>query len=283
MWVQRSNFGRDNVFTFQIHEEKYNFHLHIHQYVELTLVLDGELRISVDGGEDEIAKAGDFILIFPFQSHKYSSDKVNKFVIYTFSPSLISDFFLLTAGRVGRNAVFHADNATTELFKSKIIKGNDLNYYSIRACLYAMLGDFTKRVELRNRSNDSGILQNLVTYINEHYKEPLTLEEVAKAVGYSKSYLSHCIKSSFSFGFPTLLACIRCEAAKTLILETTKTSLEISEECGFGCERSFNRQFGAITGMSPGKYKKTSKMTVINKAFFPQGEQHGLAFAAKPR
>lgn len=265
MRVQRSNFGMDNAFTYQLHEEKYNFHLHIHQFVELTLVLRGELEVSVAGRAPEVARAGDFILIFPFQTHKYSSDIVNKFVIYTFSPSLMSDFISSLGGKVGERAVFRASDSTYNLFTAKLIDGEDFGIFSVRSCLYAMASDFTREVSLLDSSSDNGALEKLVSYMNENYSGSIPLVTAAKDIGYSANYLSHCIKRSFSFGYPTLLACIRIEKAKPLVIEGNKTSLEISLECGFGSERTFNRQFKQITGLTPGEYKKTNKMTVINK------------------
>ena len=265
MKIQRSNFGMDNSFSYQMHEEKYNFHMHIHQFVELTLVIDGELSVTVGGGEQETARAGDFILIFPFQMHKYSSKRVNKFVIYTFSPSMIADYLTVNKGKIGSKSVFKADNSTFDLFLTRLVKNEDYSLYSIRSCLYAMLSDFSKEVELCNTKIESGPLEKMVAYINENYTMAISLEDVAKAIGYSANYLSHCIKKRFSFGFPTLLSCIRIERAKTLLSETKKTSLEIAFECGFGSERNFNRQFKNITGMTAQQYKKSNDVTVIDK------------------
>lgn len=265
MKIQRTNFGMDNAFGYEMHEEKYNFHVHLHQFVELTLVLDGELSVTVGAGEKETAKAGEFILIFPFQMHKYSSDRINKFVIYTFSPSLISDYLAFAKGKIGEKAVFKADKSTIDLFVSRLITGEDYSLYSIRSCLYAMLSDFSKQVELKDNKNDNGAIEKMIAYINENYTLPISLDDVAKKIGYSANYLSHCIKKRFSFGYTTLLSCIRIERAKTLLSETKKSSLEISLECGFGSERNFNRQFKNITGMTPKKYKKSNEVTVINK------------------
>lgn len=265
MKIQHTNFGMDNTFSYQMHEEKYNFHPHIHQFIELTLVIDGELSVTVGSGEAECARAGDFILIFPFQMHKYTSERVNKFVIYTFSPSLISDYLSFAKGKVGERSVFKADKSTMDLFVSRLISGEDYSVYTIRSCLYAMLSDFSKQVKLRDNKNDNGAIEKMVAYMNENYTLPISLEDVAKEIGYSANYLSHCIKKRFSFGYTTLLSCIRIEMAKTLLSETKKSSLEIAFECGFGSERNFNRQFKNITGTTPKKYKKSNDITVINK------------------
>ena len=265
MNIQRSNFGMDNAFSYQLHEEKYNFHMHIHQFVELTLVLDGELSVTVGSGATETARAGDFILIFPFQMHQYSSEQINKFVIYTFSPSFISDYLTSAKGKIGQRNVFKADSTTYDLFVSRLLGSEDYSLYSIRSCLYAMLSDFSKQVELRDVKSDTGALEKMVSYMNKNYTMPISLETVAKEIGYSANYLSHCIKKRFSFGFPTLLSCIRIEKAKTLLSETKKSSLEIAFECGFGSERNFNRQFKNITGLTAKGYKKSGEVTVINK------------------
>ena len=92
--------------------------------------------------------------------------------------------------------------------------------------------------------------------MNKNYTMPISLETVAKEIGYSANYLSHCIKKRFSFGFPTLLSCIRIEKAKTLLSETKKSSLEIAFECGFGSERNFNRQFKKRYGVTPREYRQ---------------------------
>ena len=101
--------------------------------------------------------------------------------------------------------------------------------------------------------------------MNENCTSQISLEDVAREIGYSANYLSHCIKKRFSFGYPTLLSCIRIEGAKTLLSETKKSSLEIALECGFGSERNFNRQFKNITGLTPKQYKKSNSVTVIDK------------------
>lgn len=248
-----------------MHEEKYNFHLHIHQFVELTLVLEGELCVSVSGREPEVARKGDFILIFPFQSHKYSSSRVNKFVIYTFSPHFISELLSFLDGRVGDGAVFRASDSTFRLFEDKLIANGDYSIFTIMSCLYAMASDFLGQANLVSVTLESDLIEKLVACVNKNYSRELSLEAVAKEIGYSANYLSHCIKRSFTFGYPTLLACVRIEHAKPLIMEGKKTSLEISLECGFGSERSFNRQFKEITGLTPREYRKSNRLNVINR------------------
>ena len=262
MEIQKANFGTSNTFDYELHEEQYNFHLHIHQFVELTLVLEGELFVSIGGCKPERAVAGDFIFMLPFQSHKYSSKVRSKFIIYTFSPSLIGGFLRSLGGMVGERAVFRADDITYRLFTERMLKGEDYSFNTVSAALMLMLSDFERQVPLVQGRKERGVLEKMTAYLNANFADHLPLEDVAKAIGYSVNYLSHNIKSAFGFGYPRLLACIRVEHAKALLLEGKKSSIEIAMECGFGSERSFHRQFREICGVSPKTYKKESAMVV---------------------
>ncbi|MBR2432515.1 MAG: cupin domain-containing protein, partial [Clostridia bacterium] len=125
MDIQLFNFGLDNAFTFHHHERVYCFHEHMHQYAELVLVDEGEITVTVNGKE-ELAVAGDFIFIFPFQPHRYRSKEKNVLEMYTFSPSLLSRFFDTNRDMMGERAVFHASECSKSVFRSKLIDNKEL-------------------------------------------------------------------------------------------------------------------------------------------------------------
>ena len=266
MHVQKSNFGKAKLFQYQLFRGKYNFKMHIHQLIELVLVLKGRINVVVGDGEQETAEPGDFILILPFQRHQYESTEDNTIMIYTFSPTLVPSFVKSLEGKVGKRAVFKGHPSTVALFKSQLIEREDFAQYRIKSCLYAAIADFLENVPLCNPTKENSAIEKMIAYTNEHFSEPITLASVAKKIGYSSNYLSHNVKKIFSFGFPTLLAYIRVESAKTLITESDKSSLEISLECGFGSERTFNRQFKNITGMTPREYKRSSELVIVDKS-----------------
>ena len=258
----------DGVFRYEPHDERhYNFPQHMHHFAELTLMLDGELVISV-GERQERLKSGQFAFFHPFQVHGYSSSGIkSRFVIYTFSPSLIADFLRETEGKTGSGNVFDADASTLALLDSKLIRKKDLSVYGIRACLYSVLSDYTRQISLTDNVTDSGALEKTVKYMNEHSGEQLPIGEVAHAVGYSANYLSHLISKFFGFNYCSLLALLRVERAKLLLRSSSDTVLNIAIECGFGSERSFHRQFRRITGRSPKEYRLVEQLQVIELKF----------------
>ena len=262
--TQSSNFGRGTAFSHHRHVERYALPMHIHQFAEMVFIRDGEIFVVTDG-KTQRAVGGDFIFIQPFRPHRYFSNTVSDFTVYTFSPSLIADFLDMNAGRVGETVVFAASEASKMLFEKRFFEAEDYSPYSIKSCIASMLCDYTSSVRMVNDEGENRhALIKLIEYLTHSLSENPSLPTAASAIGYSANYLSHVIKKSLGFGYLSLLGLLRVEEAKSLLESTKKTSLEISMECGFGSERTFHRQFKKVTGISPSEYRHASGVTVIN-------------------
>lgn len=252
--VQSDNFSDERVVKFQMLNKVYSYPKHIHQFAELVIPLENEVEISVDDTREAL-KPGDAAFVFPFQSHSYKSSQVNKIAIFVFSPYMIPDFFAKTDKKVGTRAVFTPKESTLAMFKDRIFAKNDMELFDIKGCIYLILSDFLESVELCESSATNEIATGVVNYIREHVTEEITLQSIAKELGYNPNYLSKCISDIFESNLCTLIANIRVDKARYLLFETNKTGLEICYDCGFGSERSFHRQFKAITGRTPKEYR----------------------------
>lgn len=254
MIVQGSNFGDVPVFRHNIHEKQYNYPTHMHQFAEIVYMHKGQTCVVVDGRR-EYLNDGEFALILPFQAHSFSSSSVVKIGMYLFSPHLLADFLNVNDGMAGDRACFAPSVSTLQIHNEKIFTAKDLSLFSVKSFLYSLLSDYLANVNLVKKRSDTGIVPKVIGFLNEHFEEQISLKDVAVALGYSSNYLSHCLKGVFEMNFCALLASIRVDKARRLLAETDKTSLQISDECGFGSERSFHRHFKAITGRSPGEYR----------------------------
>ena len=96
-----------------------------------------------------------------------------------------------------------------------------------------------------------------VEQIMENYAEELTLEELARRLGYSKFHLSRVVSDTFHCNFRTLLNSYRISAAEELLRSTRKTVLDIAYATGFQNQSSFNRVFLKITGMTPNQFRNS--------------------------
>lgn len=256
--VQSQNFSNERVVRFQLLNKIYTYPTHIHQFAELVIPLENELEISVDD-KTEILSPGDAAFVFPFQPHSYKSNKVNKLAIFVFSPYMIPDFFNQTGDKVGTRAVFTPKNSTLEMFRERIIGRNNMELFDIKGCAYLILSDFLESVPLCDSPSKNEIAVSVVSYVRENLSGDITLSKIAKSLGYNPNYLSGCISDLFGTNLSMLIASIRVDKARHLLFETDKTGIEICYECGFGSERSFHRQFKAITGRTPMEYRHSFK------------------------
>ena len=228
--------------------------MHIQPGIELIYVTDGIFDVHINAGVEKITK-GEAALIFPFQPHGYERYEGTEYLRFDFDQELARDFFKAKNNLIGKKAVFKLSNATIGLITENVIKSNNFSRLSLQAVLYSVLCDFTNQIELISRDKDDDILIKTINYLEENKEKDLHMRLVAKALGYSESYLSRTINKSAGLGFNALLAMVRIEKAKILLAETRKTILEIVIECGFGSERSFYRQFTDSVGKSPLKYR----------------------------
>jgi len=85
------------------------------------------------------------------------------------------------------------------------------------------------------------------------YTDPnISIEKLAMFLGTNRSTLSPLINQTYGMGFKTLIATLRIEEAKRLLLESPDTPIEsISMQCGFKDKVNFFRRFKEITGKTP--------------------------------
>ena len=229
---------------------------HLQTGVELVCVLNGFFDYHV-GGRTERIHEGEAGIIFPFQAHSYTRYEGHEYIRFDINTSFAKDFFDANHNCVGTRSVFRLSEASNFMLRYYFVEGDGYSQLAVQSFFYSVLNDFTSQMELLPRNKESAILSKTVNYITDNKEKPLTSESVAKALGYSKNYFSSAINKTTGFGFNYLLALIRTESAKMLLSGSRKTILEIVLECGFGCERSFYRQFTNIVGISPLKYRKT--------------------------
>ena len=102
------------------------------------------------------------------------------------------------------------------------------------------------------------ISQKATAYLQAHYREKFSLEEIANALYIDRIYLSKCFKNSTG---DTLLHChnrLRCEKAAELLLNTEYSIDFISSKVGYATSSHFARVFREFYGCSPARYRKTA-------------------------
>ena len=110
-------------------------------------------------------------------------------------------------------------------------------------------------IKEKERVTQNIYIAQILSYINRHYNEPISLDRLADALHLTPQYISKIIKENIGQGFKEYLVELRLEHAKTLIKTTNKTLLSIGEECGFPNNKSFINYFKQGFGVTPSQYK----------------------------
>ena len=91
--------------------------------------------------------------------------------------------------------------------------------------------------------------------MENNFQEPFTMDDMARSLGVSKEHLSRMFSKKLGVAFHRYINSMRMEHAKKLLLTTGKPITEIAYECGFDCQRSFNRIFRDTFHLTPREYR----------------------------
>lgn len=99
------------------------------------------------------------------------------------------------------------------------------------------------------------VIFDVLQYINDHFTEPLKLEDIARRFAISVSYLSHEFTSYAGHSVYEYILYRRVQLAKENLLTDMSLS-EVADRSGFGDYSGFLRSFRRMTGMAPNAYRK---------------------------
>lgn len=116
-------------------------------------------------------------------------------------------------------------------------------------------GESTDGQEVINNSD----FEDLLYYINTHYMEKLTLNQLAKKYYFNSNYLCLLFKKKLGMAFSAYLLKIRMEKAKELLEEHKYSITEIATKVGYSEYSYFNKSFKKYYSLPPSEFKKTSK------------------------
>lgn len=125
---------------------------------------------------------------------------------------------------------------------------------------HTMYDDFIRCVhKCRTNPQVSRPVQSCCDYIELHIDEPLSIELLAKRLGYTEYYLSRKFKREMHVSINDYIKCARVEFAKMLLTTSTDGVQEISDRLHF-CSRSyFSEVFREIAGMTPVEYRRRTQ------------------------
>lgn len=129
----------------------------------------------------------------------------------------------------------------------------------ILKCLEKLADEYYKKDEEENKQQERNQINSFVKsardYVEEHYAEDISLQEVAERIGISAGYLSTMFAQNMDCKFVDYLNQVRIERACTYLEQNYLKTYEIAYRVGFRDEKYFSRVFKKMKGMSPKEYR----------------------------
>jgi AraC-like DNA-binding protein len=103
------------------------------------------------------------------------------------------------------------------------------------------------------------LLDKVFRFIEANYNQPISLSDVAIAVGYCAAYLTDLVRRNTGHTVNDWIAERRMVAARALLLETDQCVSQIAQTVGYQHEGYFFRQFRKHHGITPQVFRKTQR------------------------
>lgn len=249
---------------------------HVHPFYDITYLISGECTCFVNHNIYRLSK-GDLIIIPPGEIHRSTfqgSTSVERYVL-SFREEQLNWIYSLTGEKIVaqslKTGVISIPNKRRDYIEALLNKllfeneGQDiLSPAFIQAGLLELLlfiirckkyeSNVYKEIDVDNR-----LMQEIATYIYEHYNKKITLDDMAAKFHISRSYLSKKFKQATGFGFKEYLVNVRIKNACRMLLESNSSITDIAFECGFNDSNYFGDAFRRIKGVSPNKYRRNKE------------------------
>ena len=121
--------------------------------------------------------------------------------------------------------------------------------------LHKVMGDLAEQIHRFRGTTHASALKRAEDFIYENLSRKISLEEIAKASGFSAPYFSTMFKDEMGENLSNYLNRLRVERAAALLEETDYSLSYIAGFCGFEDQSWFSKIFKAYAGTSPGKYR----------------------------
>ena len=238
-----------------------DYPLHLHNALELVLLTRGRATVLWEDGKTPLEK-GDLFVAFPGQVHGYeNSENTEGFVLIVPAVPYLEPFRNVLEHKkptvpVLKKAAWEQTSIDT-LLQMALYDWDHPDRKVIQGYITVLLGKILPLLPLKERSaGDTDGLRELLLYIDAHFREPISRGDIARAVGYNESYISHIFADTLHTTLTAYITALRLEEAKSLLKDTKRTVSDIAVQLGFGSIRSFNRIFQAQTGMTPSQFRK---------------------------
>ena len=249
----------------------WRYETHDHSAVEILLTLEGMVTYTIEDKIYQVRK-GEILIVPPDTLHSLTMGEGSSRYLFLFESDAIMTMRDIKSMAMYFHKPFHLRDGSDahvrirelllrarEAYEKRELMWNTMCYSCILR-VYATLGQrYLSGIKPRTGDNmrnmDSEVINAVMTYINNHYREELSLEDVAKFAGFSRYYFSRSFKRQTGYSFKDYLCQKRLQVAMDLLIRTNRSMRDVAIESGFGSVATFNLVFREKKGCTPTQYR----------------------------
>ena len=254
---------------------------HDHCFLELTYILRGPVEHTRDG-KSEILESGDYFIVDYGSTHSYRALGGGTFenLDCLFLPELLDPvlrgtkslrsclehyllrFQMRALVKNPAHLTFHDEGGTVRDLLRKMEREAATaapGYLEFLRCylLEILLHTMRKIEGAENARSGEGISAYISRYVEEHYREEISLAALAEAMHYSLPYVSRRFREETGVSFVRYLQSFRVMQGCRLLASGDRTLAEISEAVGYSDVKFFSSLVRRETGLSPSDFRKS--------------------------
>jgi len=251
---------------------RYHMPMHWHREMEILRIRSGSLRLYIDDREI-CAEAGDVLIIGEGVIHGGDPEAcVYECLVFDPKPvlmyveackravsPLLNRNIFIRRQTLGNDEVFRAAVDRLCRYGEKGIVGFEMKVMGALFEFTAALLDRMDEVQadvFRTRSGQKAEqLKPALEYIETHYSQNITLDELARLTGLSSKYFCRYFKAIVHRSPIDYLNYYRIECASYFLISSDMTVAEIAQHCGYNDSSFFIKQFKKYKGTTPKQYR----------------------------
>ena len=237
---------------------KDEFHKHMHHVFEVIYFICGTVEFHVEDKSQKLSP-GDVVLIQPGKFHFADVDRQSSYqrFVCKVPEDILPDSILKKIGVLG--AFFKDCESLLPLFQDLDRFAEEFSGEEMRSlCLARMvevLIRLSKKESVPLEDDRPSVAKDLVSYIEQHLHEKITLQSLADAFHYSTSYVATSFRKEMHVSLISYVRGKKVMAAHALIMHGMKPS-EAAVAMGFVDYSTFFRSYEKMMGFSPSNSKK---------------------------
>ena len=269
--------------------------LHRHEFNERVIITDGRGRHLTDN-DDYVLEAGDVFLLRGQMQHGYVDVEGMGLITILFQPRELGLPLADLGDTPGYQLLFRIEprlrqqarfrdrlHLTTEQLSEAIRLVAQLEQelralapgyrFTARAHLMQLIAYLARCYASTKRPRSQPLLRlgEVLSYIDRHYREPISIPQLLQVAHMSQSTLMRTFQRVFKRAPIDYLIRVRIQKARELLADQEQRITAVALACGFNDSNYFTRQFRRVSGRSPRQYRRS--LTAVPGGTRPLGSR----------